>query len=102
MNNAHPPAFGGYLKVWLALAILTVVALGISQLQLAKDLRALLFVMITVAKVTLIAAIFMHLRLERVTLVLIVLIPVVFAAAMVFGIMPDTHDSATRFILSLR
>lgn len=102
MNNTHPVEFGAYLKVWLALAVLTLVALGVGQLQLAKDLRAFLFVLITLAKVSLIAAIFMHLRLERMTLVVIVLIPLVFAAAMVFGILPDTHDSTTRFILSLR
>lgn len=102
MNNTHPVEFSAYLKVWLVLAVLTLVAVAVGQLQLAKDLRAFLFVLISVAKVTLIAAVFMHLRLERVTLVLIVLIPVMFAAAMVLGVMPDTHDSATRFILSLR
>ncbi len=39
------------------------------------DPRAFLFVLVTLAKVTLIAAIFVHLRLERVALVLIVLVP---------------------------
>ena len=102
MTHSHTSGFREYLLVWAALAVLTIVALAVGQLHLTKPVAALIYVVITVAKVTLIASVFMHLRLERATLVIIALIPVVFAAVLVIGILPDTHDSATRFIQSLR
>ena len=102
MTHSHPVGLRDYLLVWAALAALTIVALAVGQLHLAKNTAALIYVVITAVKVTLIASVFMHLRLERGALVLIVLTPVVFAVALVIGIFPDTHDSATRFIMSLR
>jgi caa(3)-type oxidase subunit IV len=101
MSNQHPAGLKPYFIVWGALAALTLLALAGGNLRIAEGARALFFVAITIAKVTLIAAVFMHLRFERSTLVAIALVPIVFAVALVIGISPDTHDSSTRFILSL-
>lgn len=101
MSNQHLAGLKPYLIVWGALAALTFLALAVGNVRIAEGLRALFLVAIAIAKVTLIAAVFMHLRFERGTLIAIALVPIVFAVALVIGISPDTHDSVTRFILSL-
>ncbi len=101
MSNQHPVGLKAYLAVWGALAALTLLALAVGNLRMAEGMRALFLAAITIAKVALIAAVFMHLRFERGALVAIALVPVAFAVALVIGIFPDTHDSLTRFILSL-
>ncbi|MBI4472101.1 MAG: cytochrome C oxidase subunit IV family protein [Acidobacteria bacterium] len=102
MTHSHLSGFRDYLLVWAVLAVLTIVALAVGELQLTRNVAALIYVVIALAKVILIASIFMHLRLERATLATIAAIPLVFAAALVIGIFLDSHDSATRFILSLQ
>ena len=100
-HAAHPTGYRVYLWTWLWLAVMTLLALAVGMVSMPQGLQAALLVMITLAKVLLIAAIFMHLRFEKLNLVLITFAPLVLAVILFFFIAPDTATTATR-VLTLR
>lgn len=90
-----------YLITWAWLLVMTLLALAIGYVEMPGGIKALLLVGITLAKVVLIATIFMHLRFERLNLVMITFTPIVLSLILFFFIAPDAADTATR-VLSLR
>ena len=93
---AHHSGYKGYLVIWGWLLLMTVLALGVGEFMPTGLLKTLALVGITLAKVVLIAAFFMHLRTEKLNLVLITFAPIILALIMFFFMSPDMGDSATR------
>ena len=102
MSEAVHHGYGIYFKTWGWLLVMTLLALGVGYVEaMPGALKALLLVGITLAKVGVIGAFFMHLRSEKLDLVLITFTPLILAMILFFFMWPDSGDSATR-ILTLR
>ena len=79
-----------YWAVWIWLAVLTILEVGVTLIpELAIIVKALLLVALAVGKALLVALYFMHLRFETRTLGAIVLTPFVICVFLVFMLMPD-------------
>ena len=90
-----------YWAVWIWLAVLTVLEVGVTLIpELATLYKAILLVALAVGKALLVALYFMHLRFETRTLGAIVLTPFVICVFLVFMLMPDVgfvfRDSPIR------
>ncbi len=98
---AHPEGYRVYYITWGWLLVMTLLALGVGSVDMSgsPSIKALLLVGITLAKVILIAAIFMHLRFEKMNLVLITFTPIVLSLILFFFIFPDSADTATRTLM---
>jgi cytochrome c oxidase subunit IV len=97
-HGAAAPAHGGhahvskrplYIKTFLALTAMTAAEVGLTFVMHGAALIIML-AGFAIAKAGLVAAIFMHLKFERRTLVLIILLPILFAAILIIGLMPDS------------
>jgi len=88
-QTAHEHGYGLYVKTWLWLLVITLAEVGITFLHLPRPLLVTLLVVLALMKAVLIAAYFMHLRFERLSLVYMVLTPLVLIVALVVGIWPD-------------
>jgi len=100
MSEAVDHGYWGYIKIWIWLLAMTLLALGVGSVEMPGGIKAFLLVGVTLAKVGLIGAFFMHLRSEKIDLVLITFTPIVLSLILFFFIRSDTVDTATR-ILSL-
>ena len=79
-----------YWAVWIWLAVLTVLEVGVTLIpELATLYKAILLTALAVGKALLVALYFMHLRFETRTLMAIVLTPFVICVFLVFMLMPD-------------
>jgi cytochrome c oxidase subunit IV len=88
-GHAHVSKRPMYIKCFLILTVLTAAEIGLTYVLHG----AALIIMLTaaaVAKAGLVAAVFMHLKFERRTLVLIILMPLLFATILIIGLMPDS------------
>jgi len=101
MDSGHSHGYKVYFSCWLGLLGLTVVAMGVGQLDMPTGAKAFLLVGLSIVKVLLIATYFMHLRFEKKSLVFITTIPLMLAVLMWFMIVPDTLDTGRR-TLTLR
>ena len=71
-EHAHPTGYKQYFTTWCWLLFMTLLALGIGYLDFIHGgLKTFLLVAITLAKIYLIGSIFMHLKSERVNLVML-------------------------------
>ena len=95
-EHKHP----NYMNIFWALAILTVIELGVIFLPIAKLAIGVLLCGLALAKAALVAMYFMHLRFETRTLGLIAVIPLVIATLLIFLLLPDgfyvAKKSATK------
>jgi caa(3)-type oxidase subunit IV len=98
MSETDDHGYWGYIKIWLWLLGMTLLALGVGYVDMPANLKALLLVGVTLAKVGLIGAFFMHLRSEKIDLVLITFCPIVLSLILFFFIRGDTTDTAARII----
>ncbi|HEY2379878.1 MAG TPA: cytochrome C oxidase subunit IV family protein [Terriglobia bacterium] len=94
----HPVNYRLYFKTWVWLLILTATALGLGYAPINESLKAFLLVCTTLAKILVIAAIFMHLRYERINLVLLTFVPLILAIIMFSFTYPETLGTATHLI----
>jgi len=101
MSEAIHHGYGTYWKTWGWLLVMTMLALGVGYVEMPGGLKALLLVGVTLTKVGIIGAFFMHLRSEKLDLVLITFCPIILALILFFFMAPDAGDTATR-VLSLR
>ncbi|HXH28202.1 MAG TPA: cytochrome C oxidase subunit IV family protein [Candidatus Polarisedimenticolia bacterium] len=92
-SQAHGHAEPNYWMVWLALAVLTAVELGVSKTAMPKAAIVVSLCALALTKAGLVAAYFMHLRFERHVLMLVVLSPLLLSAILYVGLVPDatTH-----------
>jgi cytochrome c oxidase subunit 4 len=85
-----------YLHVFWALLVLTLAEVGVFYLHLPTALMIICLVVMALVKAGLVAAYFMHLALEKRTLALIVVSPLVLAAIIIVGLTPDSVFSYPR------
>jgi cytochrome c oxidase subunit 4 len=84
-GHKHPD----YMKIFWALAILTVVELAVVFMPISKLVIGAALVVLAVWKATLVAMYFMHLRFETKTLGWIAVTPLAIATLLVFLLLPD-------------
>jgi cytochrome c oxidase subunit 4 len=84
-----------YIMVFWWLLALTIGEVGVIFLPMAKYLIAILLVGFALSKASLVAMYYMHLKLERRTLGLIAITPLVICALLVFALLPD-HTAVPR------
>ena len=85
-----------YMHVFWALLVLTLAEVGIFYLHLPTALMIICLVAMALVKAGLVAAYFMHLALEKRTLALIVVSPLVLSAIIIIGLTPDSVFSYPR------
>jgi cytochrome c oxidase subunit 4 len=84
---------------WIWLLVLTALALGLGYAPINESLKAFLLVCTTLAKILVIAAIFMHLRYERLNLILLTFAPLILAIIMFAFTFPETLGNATHVLV---
>ena len=87
-----------YLWTWFWLLVLTALALGIGYTRINETLKAFLLIGTTLAKIFVIASVFMHLKYERVNLILITFAPLILAIILFSFTFPETLGNATHLI----
>ena len=97
-HDQHAIRYKTYLMTWVWLLVLTTLALGLGYAPIDERLKALLLVCTTLAKILVIAAVFMHLRYERINLILITFAPLVLAVILFSFTYPETMGNATHLI----
>jgi cytochrome c oxidase subunit 4 len=97
-HEQHALSYRLYLMTWFWLLVLTSLALAIGYLNINETLKAVLLVGTTLAKILVIAAIFMHLRYERVNLILLTFTPLVLAIILFSFTFPETLGTVTHMI----
>ena len=97
-HEHHSTGYKTYFMTWVWLLVLTALALGLGYTHIDERLKAFLLVCTTLAKILVIAAMFMHLRYERVQLILITIAPLVLAVILFSFTFPDTVGIPTHVI----
>ena len=91
-EHKHP----NYMVIFWLLAILTVVEIAIIFTPLPKLTIGILLVAMALAKASIVAMYFMHLRFETRTLGAIAITPLAIATLLVFLLLPDGFDMGKR------
>ena len=97
-HDEHSISYRLYFMTWVWLLVLTALALGLGYAPINESLKALLLVCTTLAKILVIAAIFMHLRYEKVNLILITFAPLILAIILFSFTFPETLGNRTHMI----
>jgi cytochrome c oxidase subunit IV len=97
-HDEHSISYKTYIKTWVWLLVLTAIALGVGYAPINEKLKALLLVGTTLMKILVIAAVFMHLRYERINLILITFAPLILAIVMFAFTFPETLGTATHVL----
>ena len=97
-HDQHSITYKTYFMTWIWLLVLTALALGLGYTNIDERLKAFLLVCTTLAKILVIAAVFMHLRYERINLILITFAPLVLAVILFSFTFPETLGNATHLI----
>jgi cytochrome c oxidase subunit 4 len=104
-HSVHPAAdhstihYKQYFMTWCWLLVMTLLALGVGYVNMPEGIKAGLLVGITLAKIILIAAIFMHLKFERLNLVMITISPLILSIILFFFTYGETGGSATHHLI---
>ena len=98
-DHAHPTSYKQYFMTWIWLLIMTSLALALGYVSaIPETLKAVLLVGITLAKIVLIGAIFMHLKFERLNLVMLTFTPLVLSIVLFFFTFGETVEDPTHQI----
>jgi cytochrome c oxidase subunit 4 len=97
-HEQHAVSYKLYVKTWLWLLVLTAAALGLGYAPINERLKAFLLVCTTLAKILVIASIFMHLRYERINLILLTFVPLILAVILFSFTFPETLGNATHVL----
>jgi caa(3)-type oxidase subunit IV len=88
--TVHPPEKKRpYIQVFVGLAVLTAVEVGISALQIDKTLQIIVLLLLAAAKAALVAMFFMHLRYDHRVLTLVGGFPLLLVLVMLLIFMAD-------------
>jgi cytochrome c oxidase subunit 4 len=87
-----------YFTTWLVLLVLTALALALGYTNINEKLKAFLLVCTTLAKILVIAAMFMHLRYERLNLIILTFAPLILAVILFSFTFPETLGNATHVL----
>jgi cytochrome c oxidase subunit IV len=101
METHDQPAlhYKQYFLTWFWLLVMTLLALGAGYVEMPETIKALILVGITLAKIVLIAAIFMHLKFERLNLVMITLTPLILSIILFFFTYGEVSGNATHILM---
>src|ERR1700704_4426325 len=94
----HATSYKQYFKTWCWLLVMTLLALAMGYAPVPEGIRGLLLVAITLAKIFLIASIFMHLKFEKMNLVMLTFSPIVLSIILFFITFGESRGSATHVI----
>jgi cytochrome c oxidase subunit 4 len=97
-HEQHSISYKTYFITWIWLLVLTAIALGLGYTHIDERLKAFLLVCTTLAKILVIAAMFMHLRYERLNLILLAFTPLVLAVILVSFTFPETLGNPSHVI----
>ena len=90
-EHAHPHGYKQYFLTWIWLLVMTVAALTIGYFNfLPHVVKDVAIVGITLAKIFLIGSIFMHLKTERVNLVMLTFSPLLLSIVLFFFTFGET------------
>ena len=92
---AEEHASPNYWLIWLYLFILTVVEIAVIFAPIARIAIVIALVALALAKASMVAAYFMHLRFEVRTLSLIAMTPLLLGALLIFILIPD-HSAVSH------
>jgi caa(3)-type oxidase subunit IV len=93
-GHAQPHGYKQYFMTWLWLLIMTVTALVIGYFHfLPEAIKAFAIIGITLAKIFLIGSIFMHLKSEKVNLVMLTFTPLLLSIILFFFTFGETRSS---------
>ena len=97
-HEHHSTGYKTYFMTWVWLLVLTAAALGLGYAPLNESLKAFLLVCTTLAKIVVIASVFMHLKYERLNLILLTFVPLILAIIMFAFTFPETLGTSTHII----
>ena len=90
-EHAHPTGYRQYFITWVWLLIMTALALAIGYVHsIPEGIKAALLVGVTLAKIFLIGSIFMHLKSERVNLIMMTFSPLILSIVLFFFTFGET------------
>jgi caa(3)-type oxidase subunit IV len=102
MSNDHAHATDNrqYFTTWCWLLLMTLAALTIGYISMPEGIKALLLVSTTLAKIVLIGRIFMHLKFEKMNLVMLTFSPLLLSMILYFMTRGETrmHDQTHQVI----
>ena len=96
----HAVNYKQYFMTWCWLLVMTLLALGLGYAPMPEGLKGFLLVGITLAKIVLIGSIFMHLKFERMNLVMLTFSPLVLSLILFFITFGEAGGSATHTIVT--
>jgi caa(3)-type oxidase subunit IV len=96
----HPAGHRQYFVTWGWLLVLTLLALGLGYAPIPEGLKAFLLVCVTLGKIVLIASIFMHLKFEKLNLVMLTFTPLVLALILFFITFGESGGSPTHILMT--
>jgi len=99
-DHAHSTSKKQYFTTWCWLLLMTLFALAIGYVPMPEGLKAVLLVGTTLAKIVLIGSIFMHLKFEKMNLVMLTFSPLLLAMILFFMTRGETrmHDPTHEVI----
>ena len=103
-DHAHPTGNKQYFTTWCWLLLMTMFALVIGYIHsMPESIKAALLVGVTLAKILLIGRIFMHLKFEKMNLVMLTFSPLLLSAILYFMTSGETrmHDTTHEVITHL-
>jgi caa(3)-type oxidase subunit IV len=93
-GHAQPHGYRQYFITWVWLLVMTATALVIGYFHfLPESVKAFAIIVITLAKIFLIGSIFMHLKSEKVNLVMLTFSPLLLAIILFFFTFGETRTS---------
>lgn len=98
----HATSYKQYFMTWCWLLVMTLLALGLGYAPIPETVKAILLVGVTLAKIVLIASIFMHLKFEKMNLVMLTFSPLVLSLILFFITYGEAGGSATHIIMTHR
>ena len=97
-THEHAHSYKQYFMTWLWLLLMTVTALIIGYVHMPESVKAVLLVGITLAKIFLIGSIFMHLKTEKVNLIMLTFSPLLLSIVLFFFTFGETLKDPTHEI----
>ena len=89
MSEHGHPTYKNYVSIFVAMIILTTATVAISKTGLSEGTRMFLAFAIASVKTLLVATIFMHLKFETRTIIILATVPVLLAIMFILAISPD-------------
>jgi cytochrome c oxidase subunit IV len=85
-ETTHQPGYRLYWITWFALLVLTVVMIFVGYAAIPRMAIITLLLAFMVVKLVLIGGYFMHLRYERLSLILTIVVSILFVAACLYAL----------------